>query len=58
VCIGVHCPTRRIVLQFDVPKSCQDAKRVFSMILGKGGDMDRRIEDCSVFDLFHAENWG
>jgi hypothetical protein len=58
VAIGVHVPSRRIVIQFDDRKTKQEACRVFQMILGKGGAIGRCVDDCCVLDYFHAETWG
>ncbi len=58
VAIGVHHPTRRVVLHFDVCKSSREASRVFQMILGKGGAVGLSIDECKVLDRFHAESWG
>ena len=58
VAIGVHVSSRKIILQFDENKTSQEAGRVFEMILGKGGSLDRCISQRSVLDEFYAESWG
>jgi hypothetical protein len=56
--VGLHPATRTVILEFPCMISSQDVKRRMETIFGKGGAMDRCVDDAEAFDCFHAETMG
>ena len=56
--LGLHLESRSVLLHFESPQTSQGAQRKLAVVLGKGGSIDKAIEDMQSLDPFHGESWG
>jgi len=56
--IGLHVPSKSIVVAFDTLHTRQHAQAKLGTIFGKAGVSKGKVQIVESLDLYHAERWG